>query len=118
MRNFLKLCVVVAFLLTGVSILVTTTTRATANIVRSDGYAAQRSLYVQNCARCHGANGKAQTTLGRKLEAADLTSADVQGMSSAQITRAIKNGRPDMPAFGKKLTPQQIASLVRYVRSF
>lgn len=80
--------------------------------------ASPRSLYIQNCARCHGANGKAQTARGRKLEAADLTSADVQGMSSARITRTIKNGRPGMPAFGKKLTPQQIASVTSYVRLF
>lgn len=79
--------------------------------------ASPRSLFIQNCARCHGSNGKAQTALGRKLEAADLTSADVKGMSSARITRAIKNGRPNMPAFGKKLTTQQIASIVRYVRT-
>jgi len=76
-----------------------------------------RSLYIQNCARCHGADGRAQTRLGKKLEAADLTSEDVKGMSTAKITRAITNGRPDMPAFRKKLTRQQIAQIVGYVRS-
>lgn len=76
-----------------------------------------RSLYVQNCARCHGADGRAETRLGKKLEAADLTSEDVQGMSAAKITRAITNGRPDMPAFRKKLTRQQIAQIAGYVRS-
>jgi mono/diheme cytochrome c family protein len=31
------------------------------------GNASPRSLYLQNCARCHGADGKAQTKLGQSL---------------------------------------------------
>ena len=76
-----------------------------------------RSLYIQNCARCHGADGRAETRLGKKLEAADLTSDDVKGLSTAKITRAITNGRHDMPAFKKKLTRQQITQIAGYVRS-
>lgn len=80
--------------------------------------ASPRSLYVQNCARCHGSDGRANTPMGRKLEAADLTAADVQGKSAASISRAIKNGRPGMPAFGKRLRPAQVSSIAGYVRSF
>ena len=76
----------------------------------------QRTLYQKHCAVCHGSNGRANTPKGRELEAADLTSPDVKAKGAARIARAIKNGRPGMPAFGKKLTPAQIASLARYVR--
>ena len=76
-----------------------------------------RSLYIQNCARCHGANGKSQTALGRKLEAADLTDPETKSFTEAKITRIIRNGRPDMPAFGKKLSAKQIASIAGYIRS-
>lgn len=119
MRNKLKLVVLFIFLVAGVFIVATDKTEATSTVQRGkfSGLASPRTLYMQNCARCHGSNGKAQTALGKKLEAADLTSADVQGMSSAKITRTIKNGRPGMPAFGKKLTPKQIASIAGYVRS-
>ena len=89
---------------------------------RSTGTASEtnspRTLYVQNCARCHGLDGRANTKMGRKLEAADLTSSDVQEMDSARIARAIRNGRPGMPAFGRKLRPSQVSAIAEYVRSF
>lgn len=75
-----------------------------------------RSLYLQNCARCHGGDGRAQTALGRRLEAADLTSAEIKASSSAKLSRAIRNGRPQMPAFGKKLSARQVAALSAYIK--
>ena len=92
-----------------------TATSAVTAVKESGG---PRSLYLQNCSTCHGANGRAQTTRGKKLEAADLTSADVQGMSRAKIIRAVTNGRPGMPGFKKKLTAKQIAQIAGYVPSF
>ena len=83
----------------------------------SEGLSSPRSLFIQNCSRCHGSNGRAQTALGRKLEAADLTSGDVKGDSLSKIERVIRNGRPQMPAFGKKLTAQQISAIAGYVKS-
>jgi mono/diheme cytochrome c family protein len=83
----------------------------------AESVSSPRSLYIQNCARCHGADGRAETRLGKKLEAADLTSDDIKSMSTAKITRAITNGRADMPAFRRKLTRQQIAQVADYVRS-
>ena len=72
-----------------------------------------RSLFVQNCARCHGANGKAQTALGKTLEADDISG----GLSTAKIIRTVKSGRGDMPSFRKKLTAAQIKSIAAYVHS-
>lgn len=80
----------------------------------SSGLASPRSLYLQNCARCHGSDGRSNTTKGRQLDATDLTGLS---KSSASITRTIKNGRGDMPGFGKKLSSKQIASIAGYVRS-
>ncbi len=80
--------------------------------------AGPRSLYIQNCATCHGSNGKAQTRRGKKLEATDLTSSDVQSMDRAKIIRAITSGRPGMPSFKKKLTARQIAQIADYVHAF
>ena len=119
MRNFLKLGVVAVFLIAVVCIMSMSKAQATASTSRVLGFdsTSTRTLFLQNCARCHGASGKAETALGKKLKAADLTSADVKGMSTAKITRTIKNGRPDMPAYDKKLTPAQIKSLAGYVRS-
>lgn len=76
--------------------------------------ASPRSLYVQNCARCHGSDGKAQTSLGKKLEADDLTTSTA---SKDKIIRTVTNGRGDMPSFKRKLSKAQIASIAGYVRS-
>lgn len=76
-----------------------------------------RTLYVQNCSKCHGADGKGDTPKGRELDADDLTSRKVKGKSTPSISRTIKNGKGDMPGFGKKLTASEIASIAAYVRS-
>ena len=77
-----------------------------------------RDLYQKNCARCHGADGKSDTELGRLYDSPDLTGRDAKRMSQKQMTRLISNGKGSMPAFKKKLSSKEIASLVNYVRSF
>jgi cytochrome c6 len=76
-----------------------------------------RELFLVNCARCHGADGKSKTRLGITLEAADLTSRDTKRMSLKKMTRVVARGRGAMPAFGKKLKPEEIASVVSYIRT-
>lgn len=116
MLKNLKLSLTALFLVGGVVLL--TSPQAQADVISLSGGtpASGRALYNQNCARCHGGNGRSQTALGRKLEAADLTSDDVQDMDDAKMTRVIKNGRTGMPGFGKKLNADQISSIVKYVR--
>lgn len=75
------------------------------------------TAYGTHCANCHGADGRANTAKGRELDADDLTTAKVQGMSTAKLTRIIKNGKGDMPAF-KNLTAAQLSSIIRKVKSF
>ena len=75
------------------------------------------SPYSAHCARCHGADGKANTTKGRELDADDLTTGKVQGMSTAKLTNIIKHGKGDMPGF-PKLTQAQITQIIRTVKSF
>ena len=114
MRKLVKLGAIMAFLLTGIFIFSTRQTQATAASAAYEGETSPRSLYVQNCARCHGSNGKAETALGRKLEADDLTTSTA---SEGKIIRMITNGRGKMPGFKRKLTPAQITSIAGYVKS-
>ena len=114
MRKLVKLSAVTAFVLLGIFILSTSRTRATTASAAFESAASPRSLYVQNCARCHGSNGKAQTSLGRRLEADDLTTSTA---SEAKVVRTITNGRGKMPAFRKKLSAAQIQLLAGYVKS-
>lgn len=76
-----------------------------------------KDLYAQHCARCHGADGKGNTALGRTFKAPDLTKPNVQRRSNSRFTKSIKNGRGNMPAFAKKLSAQDITALILYIRS-
>lgn len=75
-----------------------------------------KKLYLNNCARCHGADGKSDTELGRLNDAPDISGGRSRRSSSAKLTRLITSGRGSMPGFGKKLTKAQIGELVGYVR--
>ena len=81
--------------------------------VASSESASPRSLYVQNCARCHGSNG-ISTPKGQALDAPDLKGT---GKSLTTVERIIRNGRGDMPRFGKKLNSKQISQIAGYVKS-
>ena len=50
----------------------------------------------EHCAKCHGADGKGQTKMGKKLSIRDLTDAKVQAeFTDEQAFEAIKNGLTD-----------------------
>ena len=75
------------------------------------------AIYLQNCARCHGTDGHAQTPKGRKVDAVDLTSGDWTP-DTGHDTRVVTRGKGPMPAFANKLTPAQISAVVQYIRRF
>jgi cytochrome c6 len=79
-----------------------------------DGGAA---LYKTKCAACHGAAGKGDTAVGKADKIRDLSSADVQQQSDADLTTVITAGKGKMPAYGKSLKPDQVKDLVAYIRS-
>lgn len=75
------------------------------------------ALYAQNCARCHGPDGKGIAALRESLPALrDLTAPDVKARSSAELERVIMTGRNQMPSFGGQLSPPKIQAVVGYVR--
>jgi cytochrome c oxidase cbb3-type subunit 3 len=77
-----------------------------------------REVYVSNCARCHGGDGRGQTTLGLSVEAPDMTDARWHARrGTRRMTQAVARGRGQMPAFAGKLTKAEIAAAVAYVRT-
>lgn len=79
-----------------------------------------KTLFEQKCARCHGRDGQGETTIGRLVGAPDFTDAGwwQERRSNAALVESVTKGKGGMPAFGKKLTQKEIASLVAYARSF
>ena len=83
--------------------------------------------YDTLCAKCHGAEGKADTKMGQKLGAKDFTDAKVQAdLKDDAAVKAIKDGIKDadgktkMKAFvtgvDTPLSDDEVKALVDYVR--
>ena len=78
------------------------------------------ALFREYCAKCHGADGSGDTSLGRISNAPDFTDGGwwAKHPNTAERVNTITRGKKSMPAFGKKLTKAQIASLAAYVQRF
>ena len=110
MKNFLKLGIVFGFVAAGALFLFSNS--APVNIAAAAEVASSpRSLYVSNCASCHGSDGKSNTVKGRQLDADDISG----GTSTSKTIRLVTNGRGDMPSFKRRLTAAQIKSIAGYV---
>ncbi len=78
-----------------------------------------RGVFVENCATCHGEDGRAKTFHGWLVGAQNFTSTQWRAETSdAEIIRAIKTGPGAMPAFDKKLSEAEIEALAEYVQTF
>jgi len=80
--------------------------------------------WAASCARCHGADGKGQTNMGKRLNCKDYTDASVQAaLTDDAAYKAIKEGfktsdgktvmRP-----AANLPDEDIKGLVTYMRTF
>lgn len=74
-------------------------------------------VFKSKCAVCHGATGAGDTAMGKNMKLKDLGSADVQGMSDADLNGIITNGKDKMPKYDGKLSKDQINDLVKYIRT-
>jgi mono/diheme cytochrome c family protein len=74
-------------------------------------------IYSANCAKCHGADGRAKTAKGKRAGATDFTSSD-WNTDEARGIRIITNGKSEMPSFKRKLTANEIRSVFGYVLRF
>ena len=55
-----------------------------------------KALYEQHCVKCHGADGKGETKMGKKMEAKDYSNAkNWEGLTDAKAIQAVKEGFKD-----------------------
>lgn len=84
-----------------------------------------QQLYAKTCSGCHGPAGKGDGPAGKNLKPPlpDLGAA-LKGRADADIAKSIKLGgravgkSPMMPAYGSKLTDEQINGLVEVLKGF
>ena len=84
----------------------------------SSNEAAGAKIFSDNCVPCHGEDGTGDTSSGKLLGAANLTTAKVQNLSNATLAHVIAEGKGQMPPFKSVLTHQQIQDVLQYVRKF
>ena len=80
-------------------------------------------LFRRNCARCHGADGRGDTPLGKISKAPDFTDREWWEShrditSKKNLATIVGRGKGAMPAFGRKLSRAEINLLATYVRRF
>ena len=90
----------------------------TINASAADG----KAVYADNCAKCHGEDGKGQTKMGTKLGARDYTDAKVQdSVSDTDAFKSVKEGmKKDDKSLMKpsELSEDDIKASIAYMRTF
>ncbi len=52
-----------------------------------------KALYEQHCVKCHGADGKGETKMGKKMEAKDYSNPKAwEGLTDAKAIKSVKEG--------------------------
>jgi mono/diheme cytochrome c family protein len=77
-----------------------------------------KAVYLENCATCHGEDGKADTELGRKYMAEDLTSAKLaKQLDAAKVKRIVERGvkGTKMKGWKGELKGEEIEAVSKYV---
>ncbi len=78
-----------------------------------------------HCAKCHGADGKGQTKVGKKLKLKDYTDAKVQAeLKDEDMIKATADGVRDsagketMKGYKDELSADEIKELIAHIRKF
>jgi mono/diheme cytochrome c family protein len=80
-----------------------------------------RAVFLENCAKCHGESGDADTPLGARYMAQDFTDPDFKKeFDVRKAKKVITNGvkKTKMKSWKGILTPEEIDALAHYVLSF
>lgn len=83
-----------------------------------------KANWEKHCSKCHGADGKGQTTMGKKLKVLDYTDPKAQAkFTDEQAIKIIKEGKKEgdktlMKAYKDELPDADIKALVEYTRKF
>jgi len=92
--------------------------KATSSSTAHESVTGAAELYARHCVKCHGKDGRAKGIKRKFSGARNLADPEWQDrVSDERIFNVISNGKGRMPAFGKRLSDEEIDSLVQYVRS-
>ena len=84
-----------------------------------DQFAGVRAIYDKECKSCHGQNGAGGPVKledGTKLKVPSFREGHALRHPDADYLKQITKGGDGMPAFDKKLTPEQMNDLIKFIR--
>ena len=82
-----------------------------------------KANWSKHCTKCHGEDGKGQTTMGKKLKVADYTDATVQAkFKDEDMIKITKEGKKEvtktlMKGYSDVLSDEEIKELVAHIRT-
>ena len=83
-----------------------------------------KANWETHCVKCHGADGKGNTRMGRQSGVKDYTDAKVvEAMKDDNAAKVIKEGivekgKKKMDPYGDKLNDEEIKALIAHMRTF
>ena len=85
----------------------------------TDPFATARANYAKNCEACHGpdAEGGLVKVENKQIKVPSLKREHAVKHSDDQLMKIITGGEEEMPAFKDKLSQQEIAEMVRFIRA-
>ena len=72
-----------------------------------------KAIFTTKCTVCHGADGKGQSAMGKKLGVKDLTTT---ALSAAAIETTVTSGKGKMTPFAGKLSAEEIKAVAAFVK--
>ena len=122
----LVLCAVVALIVVGCGDASRTTNSPAPSAAQTpatttstpDEFAAARANYKKTCIACHGETGEGGpvTVEGKRLKVPSFKSEHAAKEPDKEFLEQIHEGGDGMPAFKDKLSEQEIADLVKFIR--
>ena len=80
-----------------------------------------KKIYVDKCLKCHGEKGRGDGPRAYDLSKKPVDYTDKEKMSKftdADLKKVVHEGKKPMPAFGKKLSDEEIGGVIAYIRTF
>ncbi len=85
---------------------------------QSGDVARGKTLFVRNCAGCHGPEGGGDGyRFLRGPDAPKLTSPSTRKKSDADLLKTIHDGKPNMPSWDLRLSEKESSDVLAYVRT-
>ncbi|MBX7171248.1 MAG: cytochrome c [Pyrinomonadaceae bacterium] len=83
-----------------------------------DELASAKKIFSEKCVLCHKETGEGGDVdiEGDKFKVPSFKNEKVAAADDKKYTRVIEEGDDKMPAFKKKLTPEEIAGVIKFIR--